>query len=91
MVRNCFFEPSLTKNFKVEDTLKEIEISFRWKKPAIICSHRLNYIGYLDKKNRDRNLEYLNNLLNTILVRWPEVEFMTSVELGEIIEKSKIQ
>jgi hypothetical protein len=87
LVRNCIFEPatSKTKNH-VDDCLGQIEASFRWKKPAIIASHRLNYIGYIDENNRNRNLSLFDNLLKRIIEKWPDVEFMSSDELGELIK-----
>jgi hypothetical protein len=72
----------------VNDCLKEIEIAFRWRKPAIISSHRVNYIGFLDPQNREKGLEQLEKLLEKMLRRWPEIEFMTSVELGDLISSS---
>ena len=89
LLRNCSFEPSLSKNFDVNSTLKEIEIAFRWKKPAIITSHRVNYIGALDKRNRETGLKLLNELLTKIIKKWPDVEFMNSADLGETIENTK--
>jgi hypothetical protein len=49
-VRNCFFEPSSKGNppAEIENCLIQINNSFRHKKPAIITSHRLNYIGLID-------------------------------------------
>lgn len=89
LVRNARFEPSLTDNRSesVDRCLSEITAAFRMKKPAIICSHRINYIGYIDGTNRDRNLILLNQLLKRITTKWPEVEFMNSVQLGELIRK----
>ena len=92
LTRNCFFEPSsmfhsVNKDW-VNDCLKEIEIAFRWMKPAIISSHRVNYIGFLDPQNREKGLEQLEVLLEKMLRRWPEIEFMTSVELGDLISSS---
>jgi hypothetical protein len=89
ITRNCFFEPSSfehssEKNW-VNDCLKEIEIAFRWKKPAIISSHRVNYIGNLNKSNRVKGLSLLEELLTKMLAKWPDIEFMTSVELGKEI------
>jgi hypothetical protein len=55
-------------------------------KPAIICTHRINYVGYIDSSNRDSNLKKLNDLLIAILKKWPETEFMNSVTLGELIQ-----
>lgn len=91
LTRNVFFEPSCFSpafsSHPVEKCLKGIERAFRWGKPAIISSHRVNYIGFIDEKNRSRNLEHLDNLLSSIIKRWPDVEFMTSVELGNLIAK----
>ena len=85
LIRNSFFEPSLTNNYKIEDTLDNIERAFRWNKPAIISVHRLNFIGELSIKNRDNNLSHFNSLLKQMLKKWPNIEFLTSTELGSII------
>ena len=86
LVRNCFFEPTLFPNKDIiSSCLQEIDIAFAWKKPAIISLHRLNFIGYLDENNRNKNLELFRILLNKILKNWPEIEFMTSKELGNLI------
>ena len=60
-------------------------IAYYWNKPAIISTHRLNYVGYINPSNRDKNLKLLDHLLSSILKKWPDVEFMTSVELGDTI------
>jgi len=91
MTRNCFFEPSsyehsIEKNW-INDCLKEIEIAFRWNKPAIISSHRVNYIGNLVEKNRIQGLQKLEELIKKMLFKWPDIEFMTSVELGKEISE----
>ncbi|NOR28396.1 MAG: hypothetical protein GQ540_07695 [Lutibacter sp.] len=93
MTRNAFFEPNSwehpqTKDW-VNDCLKEIEIAFRWHKPATISSHRTNYIGWLNANNRSNGLKKLDELLKKIIIKWPDVEFMTSSELGDIITKRR--
>jgi hypothetical protein len=85
ITRNCFFEPSQGGKDWVNSCLNDIEIAFRWHKPAIISSHRVNYIGSLYPLNRDNGLKQLKQLLQTILKKWPDVEFMTSVQLGNLI------
>lgn len=86
LVRNAFFEPSLsTLENPVEECLKRISIAFKWNKPAVICTHRINFMGELDPGNRDRNLVLFRQLLQNILELWPDVEFMTSDELGNFI------
>jgi hypothetical protein len=87
ITRNAFFEPSGSSKDELNSCLADIELAFRWKKPAVISSHRINFIGSLDKSNRDMGLAQLNKLLTTIVKRWPDVEFMTSSELGDIITK----
>ena len=95
LTRNCFFEPSCcgysypTNYDWLNYCLKEIEIAFRWHKPATISSHRVNYIGYLHPENREKGLKALSQLLGEIIKRWPDVEFMTSVELGDLIASTK--
>ena len=86
LIRNCIFEPSLLKKLDTVDyTLNSIAIALKWNKPAIISSHRINYIGSLQEKNRTDNLLLLNKLIKQILKKWPDVEFMTSNMLGDII------
>lgn len=93
LTRNGFFEPSITsQGFHIDPIgkcIKYIEDAFRWNKPAVISTHRLNYIGYIDKTNRGRNLELLDKLLRTILQIWPNVIFMNSVQLGDLIRHDK--
>jgi len=87
LVRNVTFEPSLSNSPDLTGScLKEIDIAFRMRKPAVISSHRINYVGYIDEKNRDKNLQLLKHILENVIKRWPDIEFMTTVELGKIIE-----
>lgn len=87
--RNCFWEPSTKENYDwYGDCMKRIEIAFRWGKAANICTHRLNFIGSIDSSNTDRNLPEFQRLLQEIATRWPDVEFVSSDQLGSIIEQS---
>jgi hypothetical protein len=89
LIRNCFFEPSLTKTADpVGECLNRIKIAFRWNKPAIISSHRINFMGSLVEKNRNDNLKLLDELMKRIIKQWPDVEFMTSDQLGDLIAGS---
>ena len=73
----------------VQHGINRIKIAFRWKKPAVISSHRINFMGALDEINRRDNLILLDNLLKRIVKLWPDVEFMTSDELGDLIAEGK--
>jgi hypothetical protein len=87
LVRNAFFEPSSNESFDwISDCLKRVEIAFKWGKPAIISSHRVNYIGHINPSNRERNLKMLSELLNRIVKKWPDVVFMTTAELGLMMD-----
>lgn len=85
LTRNCFFEPSDVNKDWVSSCINEISSAFKWRKPAVISSHRVNYIGALHKHNRENGLKQLKELLMQILMRWPDVEFVTSEELGKIV------
>jgi hypothetical protein len=86
LVRNVAFEPSITHEVDIiGKTLKQINTAFNLKKPAIISSHRVNYIGNIFEENRDKNLIQLAELLKKIQKNWADVEFFNSVELGDLI------
>jgi hypothetical protein len=86
--RNVHFEPShFRNNFDVVgDALKDIKIAFTCRKPAVISMHRLNFIGAIDESNRNINLNLLKNLLTEVVRLYPTIEFMSSDELGNLIE-----
>ena len=89
LFRNCFFEPSTKPGYDfVSDCLNRIDIAFRHGKAANICAHRLNFIGSIDKSNTDKTLPEFKRLLQEIIKRWPDVEFITSDQLGDIIKES---
>ncbi|GAB3203713.1 hypothetical protein ABID22_002053 [Pontibacter aydingkolensis] len=90
IVRNAFFEPSLEfRSDVIDNCLARIETAFKWKKPAIIGSHRINYIGSLVESNREDNLRLLDQLLVKVLKKWPEVEFISSAQLIDIMKSAK--
>lgn len=86
LTRNVFFEPGQNSNFDwVSDALNRIRIAYRWNKPAIISMHRINFMGGLEVENRTTNLNLLKILINKVISEYPEVEFVSSNELGKII------
>jgi hypothetical protein len=92
LIRNCFFEPVLEESISSDPTdncLFQIETAFRWNKPAIISTHRVNYSGLINENNRGKGLSALEKLLKKMLKKWPDLEFMSSVELGDTIRNSK--
>ena len=90
LVRNCFFEPSQTSGIDpVADCLSRIHMAFVWHKPAIISTHRVNFIGFLNSSNRERNLTHFKTLLLAIIKRWPDVEFLSSDQLGGLVSRNR--
>jgi hypothetical protein len=90
MVRNVVFEPTEDRGIDwVDFAMKQIETSFRWNKPAIISSHRVNFCGHIDPKNREKGLGALKSLLQEIVKKWPDVEFMAADELAIYLKDKK--
>jgi len=86
-VRNVMFEPFESARADwVDRAMREISGAFRFGKPAIVSSHRVNYAGGMSQQHRNRSLRLLNQLLAEIRGRWPDVEFITSDELLTAME-----
>lgn len=89
ITRNVVFEPiSSLYNDWVDKAMRDIRIAFTWNKPAIISTHRANYTGTISESNREEGLRKLNDLLRSILSRWNDVEFLSSDQLGDLINES---
>ncbi|OYQ43952.1 polysaccharide deacetylase family protein [Flavobacterium aurantiibacter] len=89
LTRNAFFEPTAAKGDEIGKCLDDINLAFTCFKPAIISTHRVNFIGGLNEENRNNSLDSLKQLLRRIVKKWPDVEFMTSTELGDYIQSKK--
>lgn len=86
LIRNVHFEPvENPAKDSVGLALRQIKRAFMYNKPAVIGSHRVNYMGNIHEKNRTDNLIQLKKLLLEIVKNWPEVEFISSDQLGKII------
>jgi len=86
LIRNCQFEPSLEQiNDPVDKCLAQIRDAFLLRKPAIVSIHRVNFIGSIDRINRERNLAWFKILLKEIKRKWHDVEFMSTDRLGDTI------
>jgi hypothetical protein len=85
-IRNVFFEPALNpKKDWVDSAMARIQVAFLYNKPAVISSHRVNYVGYIDSKNRDIGLGQLKKLLERVVERWPDVNFISTDQLKNYI------
>ena len=86
IVRNCIFEPSQPGKDWIDSCLNDIKIAFRLNNPAIISTHRVNYIGVHDVLNRDNGIRKLRELLSAIKKRWSDAQFMSTDQLGTLIK-----
>lgn len=92
LVRNCHFEPSFNGNKDVVDNcLSQIEEAFSYRKPAIVVTHRVNFIGSVVKSNRDKSLKQFDRLLTEMQKRWSDIEFMTVNSLGDLITAKAVK
>ncbi len=81
-VRNGLFEPSINQNVDwVSKCMQSIDIAFKWGKPAIIGTHRINFAGRLDINQRDQNLKMFEQLLTEISKKWKDVKFTSTDKL----------
>jgi hypothetical protein len=88
VTRNCLFEPGLNGSVEsVARCIHDIQHAFNWGKPAIISSHRVNFVGGLNVDNRDKGLRELDNLLRQIIVKWPDVRFLSSADLVKLMDE----
>ena len=89
VVRNVVFEPNDRPEVdSVALALQHVGTAFRWRKPAIISSHRVNFCGHIDEGNRTHGLAELKGLLRGIVSRWPDVQFIGADELVARIESA---
>lgn len=80
--RNVFFEPSLFPDKDwYSETMKGIEKAFANNQPAIIGSHRINFIGKITEPNRAKSLKILKLVLEHTLRDNPEAIFISSDQL----------
>lgn len=85
-VRNCSFEPATNQNYSTKALMEEVDHAFRENHVVVISSHRINYVGGISNNNRIKNLILLEEFLSTLLVKYPDVEFMSSDQLIEVLK-----
>lgn len=85
-VRNCHFEPSTEPESRdVDKVISEIKSLFRKHRVVIISCHRINFVSGIQESNRIENLKRLSEILERIIKEVPDVEFMSSDQLIELL------
>ena len=77
LVRDDYFEPAM--GHRAEDGLAAVAAKTRLGRPALLETHRVNF---LDEQTAARSLVELDKLLSAALRRWPRLRFMASAELA---------
>ena len=90
IVRNVIFEPTTISNKRMhlDDCFSQINVALLLNKPAIMSMHRLNFMGGLNPKNREENLSLFKELIEKIIKKHPKIEFLSTDELGELIQST---
>jgi hypothetical protein len=89
IVRNVDLEPSTfpgSESACLDEAMEAVAAAFSTRVPAVVSSHRVNFMGSLDADNRARGLRVLSRFLESVQARWPRVEFMSTDELGELMD-----
>lgn len=90
LIRNAGFEPSTRPNIDWQAKItKEVQAAFLVGAPVVLSTHRVNFMGGLEEQNRTRNLELFGRILADLVKRYPDIEFMNTVELANHIRASK--
>lgn len=84
-VRNCNFEPTEKSYAGLGHALSQIQGAFICGKAAVIGTHRVNFVGGMDEKNRTKGLNELDQLLAAITKKWPDVIFMSAKDFTNLL------
>lgn len=88
-IRNARLDPYEGYDFYHQQCIDSVENAFRNESPAIIDFHRVNFSGRFNPAYRDRTLAELDSLIKKILLKWPDVTFIHSQKLLELIWQQK--
>jgi hypothetical protein len=84
-VRNARIDPQPEYNYLSESCIKQIEHAFKYKMPAVLDIHRVNFSGKFMPKMRMQTIEELEKVLLYLYRKHPETIFVTSDQLATIL------
>jgi hypothetical protein len=85
LVRDVYFEPSL--GHRAEQALTALESKIRLCRPALFETHRFNFLGTEEEKNRA--LAELERLLRMAVKNYPDLAFLSSGKLATILKNKE--
>lgn len=86
--RNVDFEMIYENEETVDIAVRQIAAAFKKHKPAIVSVHRANFVSRITER-RDERLKIFGDFIERITEKWPDIEFMNTVELGRVFENEK--
>lgn len=85
-VRNVTFEPSRSQDMNYwKKSFSQIQSLFEKGRPAIVSTHRVNYVGSISESNSKKSLIQLDKLLRAINKAYPNVVYMSTAQLEETL------
>ena len=82
VVRNTVFEPAIKGRLSsIPRVLKDMKSAFKYNKPVIISSHRVNFCGTINPSYRSEGLSNLKFLLKEVKKQHPDIEFISYRDL----------
>lgn len=84
-IRNARLDPDPGYDFYHGQCLSSIEKAFAEQSPAVIDFHRVNFSGRYAPEYRERTLDELSKLLNSIYSKWPDAKFIHTQQLTEML------
>lgn len=89
-IRNVSLEPFIRcgKDW-CREALREVSLAFAMGRPAVVSTHRANFVSRVSRSNRAHSLLCLADFLKAVIRNWPDVEFVNSAELLELMSGLK--
>ena len=84
LVRDVYFEPRL--GHQAEEAVDAVTSMTRLGRPTLFETHRFNFNG--PEEESDKSLQVLGKTLELILKRHPGTRFLSSAELGRVMENN---
>lgn len=82
--RNADLELIYGQEETISNAFRQVSAAFEQKKPAVVSIHRANFVDAINGK-RDIHIKQFSDFIEKIQRKWPDVEFMSTIELGDVI------
>jgi hypothetical protein len=89
LIRSCSFSPGPPNGVDGKECFAQIRKSFMRQLPAVIDTHRIYYASAINPEMAERTLSELDALLSEVERAYPDVRYLTSTELGELLTEGR--